>query len=112
RTSRGTTQSHDDHPAAHTRLTPLSRFVFIDTATTEIYTLSLHDALPISGISSFVWLLLSSPIAKVSAISKPVFVPSNPSSIIWASAGKFLATRWHTPTSIATGGSTPISLRF
>src|SRR5688572_33289684 len=25
-------------------------FFFIDTATTEIYTLSLHDALPISGI--------------------------------------------------------------
>src|SRR5690348_17379865 len=24
-------------------------FVFIDTATTDIYTLSLHDALPISG---------------------------------------------------------------
>src|SRR6476660_10233509 len=31
----------------------LSRFVFFffnDTATTEIYTLSLHDALPISGL--------------------------------------------------------------
>src|SRR3712207_8919449 len=26
-------------------------FFFNDTATTEIYTLSLHDALPISGIS-------------------------------------------------------------
>src|SRR5690349_23081309 len=25
-------------------------FFFIDTATTEIYTLSLHDALPISGL--------------------------------------------------------------
>jgi len=25
-------------------------FFFNDTATTEIYTLSLHDALPISGI--------------------------------------------------------------
>jgi len=33
----------------------------------------------------------------------------NPSSIIWASGAKFLATRWHTPTGIATGGSTPIS---
>src|SRR3712207_9196790 len=31
----------------------LSRVVFFnDTATTEIYTLSLHDALPISGIST------------------------------------------------------------
>src|SRR3989442_3101055 len=27
-------------------------FFFNDTATTEIYTLSLHDALPISGVSS------------------------------------------------------------
>src|SRR2546425_12433497 len=27
-------------------------FFFNDTATTEIYTLSLHDALPISGIGS------------------------------------------------------------
>src|SRR2546422_11724706 len=27
-------------------------FFFNDTATTEIYTLSLHDALPISGISA------------------------------------------------------------
>src|SRR2546430_8122969 len=30
-------------------LTTLSFFFFNDTATTEIYTLSLHDALPISG---------------------------------------------------------------
>src|SRR5260221_12629986 len=27
-------------------------FFFNDTATTEIYTLSLHDALPISGVAS------------------------------------------------------------
>src|SRR2546425_1745245 len=34
-------------------LSPLSIFFFFnDTATTEIYTLSLHDALPISSISS------------------------------------------------------------
>src|SRR2546430_16537419 len=31
------------------RLTHLFFFFFNDTATTEIYTLSLHDALPISG---------------------------------------------------------------
>src|SRR5258708_2427283 len=30
---------------------PLLRFFFNDTATTEIYTLSLHDALPISSIT-------------------------------------------------------------
>src|SRR5256885_6456753 len=31
----------------------LSIFFFNDTATTEIYTLSLHDALPISGSANF-----------------------------------------------------------
>src|SRR5436309_6020415 len=31
------------------RLYPLAVFFFHDTATTEIYTLSLHDALPISA---------------------------------------------------------------
>src|ERR1043165_10257670 len=33
----------------HERLSYHSFFFFNDTATTEIYTLSLHDALPISG---------------------------------------------------------------
>src|SRR5256885_5964760 len=33
----------------HVRLLRSSFFFFNDTATTEIYTLSLHDALPISG---------------------------------------------------------------
>src|SRR3712207_8167353 len=32
---------------------PSVSFFFNDTATTEIYTLSLHDALPISGIKAF-----------------------------------------------------------
>src|SRR3712207_8932825 len=32
-------------------------FFFNDSATTEIYTLSLHDALPISGGGVFGWLL-------------------------------------------------------
>src|SRR6266699_6784229 len=37
-------------------LTPSSRFFFFfnDTATTEIYTLSLHDALPIGPLLQFV----------------------------------------------------------
>src|SRR5207248_9209122 len=30
-------------------------FLFNDTATTEIYTLSLHDALPISAVSATYW---------------------------------------------------------
>src|SRR5499433_2543048 len=33
--------------------TIVSFFFFNDTATTEIYTLSLHDALPISGVQDF-----------------------------------------------------------
>src|SRR5260370_36205540 len=37
-------------------------FFFNDTATTEIYTLSLHDALPIS-----IWLLLRDAIAMIAA---------------------------------------------
>src|SRR5258705_6039602 len=32
-------------------------FFFNDTATTEIYTLSLHDALPISGVTAPPWLM-------------------------------------------------------
>src|SRR6266496_5126801 len=32
------------------RVVPAWFFFFNDTATTEIYTLSLHDALPISGV--------------------------------------------------------------
>src|ERR1019366_3974486 len=36
-------------------------FFFNDTATTEIYTLSLHDALPIWYIRTYLWFLLLSP---------------------------------------------------
>jgi len=37
-------------------------FFFNDTATTEIYTLSLHDALPISCLLAYgiAWLLIAS----------------------------------------------------
>ena len=48
-----------------------------------------------AGISFFLWLLLRSPTAKVSAISKPVCVPSNPSFITWASGAKSLNTLAH-----------------
>src|ERR1044072_7435646 len=33
--------------SSHTDISPMPSFFFNDTATTEIYTLSLHDALPI-----------------------------------------------------------------
>src|SRR5258708_37021339 len=45
-------------------------FFFNDTATTEIYTLSLHDALPISQWRSFIakhWLLLAASLVVVIA---------------------------------------------
>src|SRR5260221_6950004 len=42
------TSSHTSYQGT-CRLSPLSFFFFNDTATTEIYTLSLHDALPISA---------------------------------------------------------------
>src|SRR6266850_7872647 len=38
-------------PGCHRARVPSTCFFFNDTATTEIYTLSLHDALPISGSS-------------------------------------------------------------
>src|SRR5439155_23929002 len=39
-------------PAHRTTLSPICMpFLFIDTATPEIYTLSLHDALPISTVA-------------------------------------------------------------
>src|SRR2546429_8691137 len=39
-------------------LTALSFFFFNDTATTEIYTLSLHDALPISSTGTLLYVQL------------------------------------------------------
>src|SRR3712207_7017409 len=44
----------------------MSFFFFNDTATTEIYTLSLHDALPISAA----WVRTSSSLARVIATKK------------------------------------------
>src|SRR5712675_3763701 len=50
-------------------------FFFNDTATTEIYTLSLHDALPSSGvsISARTWLVFTrSPMSACHARTKPL----------------------------------------
>src|SRR5207302_9220676 len=57
-----TSYSHRcSHPVCRVVLTitrhPTSSFFFFnDTATTEIYTLSLHDALPISSSASAIWM--------------------------------------------------------
>src|SRR3712207_6884317 len=45
-------------------------FFFNDTATTEIYTLSLHDALPISGSVGHPWYMTE--LRVVSALGDPV----------------------------------------
>src|ERR1044072_9394175 len=37
----------------HTDIYPMPSFIFNDTATTDICTLSLHDALPISSVCGF-----------------------------------------------------------
>src|SRR5258707_5637940 len=46
-------------------------FFFNDTATTEIYTLSLHDALPISAIS------------RISPMTSPILPAAEASPAIW-----------------------------
>src|SRR2546430_13182597 len=45
-------------------------FFFNDTATTEIYTLSLHDALPISGMGTETWVISSSSRSAVVKVSR------------------------------------------
>src|SRR5258708_28237390 len=50
------------------RLAVLPFFFFNDTATTEIYTLSLHDALPIFGAASGAALMGMRPIAEMQFI--------------------------------------------
>src|SRR5260221_10917869 len=44
-------------------------FFFNDTATTEIYTLSLHDALPISIVGRFILMFLPDPAATLRALA-------------------------------------------
>src|SRR5256885_7483061 len=47
-------------------------FFFNDTATTEIYTLSLHDALPISDMAKSGWRLSETRDCQACAMSVPV----------------------------------------
>src|SRR3712207_7690913 len=51
-------------------------FFFNDTATTEIYTLSLHDALPIWGYFSEVVLFVASPKCVIFAVAKALLASS------------------------------------
>src|SRR3712207_9318743 len=65
----------------------VSVFLFNDTATTEIYTLSLHDALPI--LVGWIPLLMIfvgiDEALKVSAISLAVVVPVTVNALDWKS---------------------------
>src|SRR3712207_7132165 len=55
-------------------------FFFNDTATTEIYTLSLHDALPI--LSGLFWLLMTLNETYEAEISVPVRIVNVPRNIV------------------------------
>src|SRR3712207_9061578 len=58
-------------------------FFFNDTATTEIYTLSLHDALPICGSTSLAWENSEvSPVALLVAVA----VKNCPTGTFWVGA--------------------------
>src|SRR3712207_8607755 len=59
-------------------------FLFNDTATTEIYTLSLHDALPISmpSMSSGVWMVMTTvkPRSRRSRSTRAIMARRSPGS--------------------------------
>src|SRR5258705_13039786 len=70
-------------------------FFFNDTATTEIYTLSLHDALPISTTIAVAWVR---PIVLVSAAGTGASyqVSKNPVSEVWSQRPGFWRSEEHT----------------
>src|SRR5260370_28195006 len=62
-------------------------FFFNDTATTEIYTLSLHDALPILAIAPLVLLRLIAGLWVIDTVSLAVPVTVTPSGLVpWSVA--------------------------
>src|SRR2546425_7525593 len=60
----------------------VSIFFFNDTATTEIYTLSLHDALPICCGSPISWLDLLCPAPQRRRAARPARRRSQPSRVL------------------------------
>src|SRR3712207_9322276 len=55
----------------------LTIFFFNDTATTEIYTLSLHDALPISVMNTALTTIMTPPMVGVPVFTRCVWGPSS-----------------------------------
>src|SRR2546429_8636685 len=64
-------------------------FFFNDTATTEIYTLSLHDALPISCV-------LSTTFSRVWAKLETITIAAAPLSFNWCSSSRGVRSEEHT----------------
>ena len=97
------------------------RFFFNDTATTEIYTLSLHDALPISmllvdGATVVAAVIGVAPVAPVPAPGPQAEPSTTRSTTTTVCLGKYGTTRcfhafapgarWATLRNVAGGGST------
>src|SRR6266853_6584000 len=63
-------------------------FFFNDTATTEIYTLSLHDALPISRVATQPNLLAAHPKVPAKTVAELIqYARANPGKLTYASNG-------------------------
>src|SRR5258707_15315795 len=80
-------------------------FFFNDTATTEIYTLSLHDALPICRFSTSSPASLASgvPVAKMPTPSKRL-AGSSPATAVIASAWSTAASKARRASGLSNGG--------
>src|SRR5687768_18108927 len=59
-------------------------FFFNETATTEIYTLSLHDALPIWHFAMTLVAAVDAPVAAVEAVLAPVSASSGLHLSVWS----------------------------
>src|SRR2546429_7166831 len=68
-------------------------FFFNDTATTEIYTLSLHDALPISFCGPPRRERISARVVNTASLKKPVQTRSRPTRAWWQGHSCFVGLR-------------------
>src|SRR3712207_7993900 len=70
-------------------------FFFNDTATTEIYTLSLHDALPILG-SAVSWVMLRVAASSSAEVVSATGPAAGAASGSWVAAGRSSRSEEHT----------------
>src|SRR5882762_10634425 len=81
-------------------------FFFNDTATTEIYTLSLHDALPISNWLVFLWMLARlprEPVDSRGAVRAALAAAIGFEALKWL-GGVYLGLVGRSPVGVAFGG--------